>query len=140
MDETDLQEIMNREIVLKPIGFIRSSITDLDKAPRLGSEDSITGDLVVGEEYRDAFLGLEPGQKILILYWMHLAERDMLQVHPRKDYSRPLRGVFSTRSPQRPNPIAADTVEILEIQGTVLHVSGLDALDGTLLLDIKCVV
>jgi tRNA-Thr(GGU) m(6)t(6)A37 methyltransferase TsaA len=140
MDATNLQEIMNREIVLRPIGFIRSPITDLDKAPRLGSEDSITGDLVVGEEYRDAFLGLEPGQKILILYWMHLAERDMLQVHPRKDYSRPLRGVFSTRSPQRPNPIAADTVEILEIQGTVLRVSGLDALDGTLLLDIKCVV
>ena len=140
MDATKLQEIMNLEIIIRPIGFIRSPITDLDKAPRLGSEDSITGDLVVAEEYRDAFLGLEPGQKILILYWMHLAEKDLLQVHPRKDYSRPLRGVFSTRSPQRPNPIAADTVEILEIQGTVIRVSGLDALDGTPLLDIKCVV
>jgi tRNA-Thr(GGU) m(6)t(6)A37 methyltransferase TsaA len=135
-----LQEIMNREIVIKPIGFIRSPITDLDKAPRLGSEDSIMGDLVVGAEYQDAFLGLEPGQKIVILYWMHLAERDMFQVHPRKDYSRPKRGVFSTRSPQRPNPIAIDTVEIIEIKGTVLKVRGLDAMDGTLLLDIKCVV
>jgi tRNA-Thr(GGU) m(6)t(6)A37 methyltransferase TsaA len=137
---TTIQEIMNREIVVKPIGFIRSPITDLDTAPRLGSEDSIMGDLVVGEDYQDAFLGLEPGQKVVILYWMHLAERDMLQVHPKKDYSRPLRGVFSTRSPQRPNPIAIDTVEIVEIKGTVLRVRGLDAMDGTLLLDIKCVV
>jgi len=137
---TNLREILDREIVLKPIGFIRSPITDLDKAPRLGSENAITGDLVVAEEYLDAFLGLGPGQKILILYWMHLAERDMLQVHPRKDYSRPLRGVFSTRSPQRPNPIAVDTVEIIEIRGTVITVRGLDAMDGTLLLDIKCVV
>jgi tRNA-Thr(GGU) m(6)t(6)A37 methyltransferase TsaA len=140
MDTINLQEIISREITLKPIGVIRSPIIDLDKAPRLGSEDSITGDLVVSEEYRDAFLGLEPGQKIVILYWMHLAEKDILQVHPRKDYSRPLRGVFSTRSPQRPNPIAIDTVEILEIHGTVLRVRGLDAMDGTLLLDIKCVV
>ena len=128
-----------QEIVIKPIGFIRSALNDPKDAPRQGSESSVMGELVVDEAYREAFLGLKVGQKIVILYWMHLAERDMLQVHPRHDLSRPLRGVFSTRSPQRPNPIALDTVEIVEIHGMVLKVRGLDAVDGTPLLDIKCI-
>jgi len=127
------------EIVLKPIGFIRSPLADRDEAPKQGSEASIAGELVVDEAYREALVGLKPGQKIVILYWMHLAERDVLQVHPRHDLSRPLRGVFSTRSPDRPNPISVDTVEIAGIDGTVIRVIGLDALDGTPLLDIKCV-
>ena len=84
-------------------------------------------------------LGLEKGRKIVILYWMHLAERDILQVHPRHDLTRPLRGVFSTRSPQRPNPVSIETVEITGIEGTVIDVVGLDAVDGTPLLDIKCI-
>lgn len=127
------------EIVLRPIGYIRSPLAEREQAPRQGSEASVTGELVVDEMYREAFAGLKPGQKIVILYWMHLAERDILQVHPRHDLSRPLRGVFSTRSPDRPNPISVDTVEIARIEDTVLHVIGLDALDGTPLLDIKCV-
>lgn len=129
-----------QQIVLRPIGFIRSPINDPAKAPRMGSEAAVSGQLVVDEAYRDAFLGLEKGQKIVILYWMHLAERDVFRVHPRHDLSRPRRGVFSTRSPQRPNPIALDTVEILDINGTVIDVRGIDVVDGTPLLDIKCVV
>jgi L-fuculose-phosphate aldolase len=128
-----------QEIVIKPIGFIRSPIKNLLEGPRQGSDASVEGELVVDETYREAFLGLTVGQKIVILYWMHLAERDMLQVHPRHDLSRPMRGVFSTRSPQRPNPIALDTVEITGIDGTRLKVRGIDAVDGTPLLDIKCV-
>jgi len=127
------------QIVLKPIGTIRSPIADPGKAPRHGSESSISGKLIVDEQYREALLGLEKGWKIVILYWMHLAERDILQVHPKHDYTRPLRGVFTTRSPQRPNPIALDTVEVTGIEGTVIDVVGLDAVDGTPLLDIKCV-
>lgn len=127
------------EFILKPIGLIRSAITAPDEAPRQGSEAAVTGKLVVDEQYKDALLGLEKGQKIVILYWMHLAERDVLQVHPRHDLTRPLRGVFSTRSPQRPNPVALATVEVKGIEGTVIEVEGLDAVDGTPLLDIKCV-
>ena len=127
------------EIVLKPIGVIRSPITGLDKAPQQGSESTVSGKLVVDEQYRDALLGLERGRKIVIVYWMHLAERDILQVHPRRDLTRPLRGVFSTRSPQRPNPVSIDTVEVTGIEGTVIDVVGLDAVDGTPLLDIKSV-
>ena len=74
---------------------------------------------------------------MLILYWLDRADRSRLQVHPRGDRSRPLRGVFATRSPHRPNPIAVATVEILEVRGTRFRVRGLDALDGTPLLDIK---
>ena len=128
------------EIVLKPIGVIRSPIADPDKAPRQGSESNIKGKLVVDEQYREALLGMEKGNKIVILYWMHLAERDVLQVHPRHDVTRPLRGVFSTRSPQRPNPISIDVVEITGIEDMVIEVEGLDAIDGTPLIDIKCVV
>ena len=127
------------EIVLKPIGIIRSPVTDPSKAPLQGSESSVRGKLIVDEQYRDALLGMEKGSKIVILYWMHLAERDILQVHPRRDQTRPLRGVFTTRSPQRPNPISLDIVEVTGIEGMVVDVIGLDAVDGTPLLDIKCV-
>jgi len=128
-----------QEIVLKPIGIIQSPISDPDKAPRHGSESTVSGKLIVDEQYRDALLGLEKGSRIVILYWMHLAERDVLQVHPRRDYTRPLRGVFTTRSPVRPNPISLDTVKVTGIEGTVIDVIGLDAVDGTPLLDIKSV-
>ncbi len=125
------------EIVLKPIGIIRSPIVDPHGAPLQGSESAVGGKLIIDEQYRDALFGLEKGCKIVIIYWMHLAQRDILQVHPRGDRTRPVRGVFSTRSPQRPNPISLDTVEITGIEGTVIDVIGLDAVDGTPLLDIK---
>jgi tRNA (adenine37-N6)-methyltransferase len=128
------------KMVLQPIGIILSPITKTGKGPRMGSESAVSGKLIVDEKYRDALFGLQKGEKIVILYWMHLAQRDILQVHPRGDRTRPLRGVFSTRSPQRPNPISLDTVEITGINGNVIDVTGLDALDGTPLLDIKCIV
>lgn len=129
---------MTQTMSVEPIGVIRSPIRSAGEAPRQGREARIEGVLEVDERYREACLGLEPGQVIVILYWMHMGERDRLQVHPRGDRSRPLRGVFSTRSPHRPNPIAIENVEILGIDGTNIRVRGLDAFDGTPLLDIKC--
>lgn len=134
------KEIIPSEMVLKPIGVIRTSITDLHKAPRQGSESAVSGRLVVDEQYREGLIGVEEGSKIVILYWMHLADRDMLQVHPRGDRTRPMRGVFSTRSPHRPNPISLEIVTVTGVRDTVIDVVGLDAVDGTPLLDIKCVV
>ena len=128
---------MDNDLRVKPIGVIRSPLKDPSDAPSQGSEADIAGKLIVDECYRDAFLGLQRGQKIVILYWMHQAERDRLQVHPRGDRSRPLKGVFATRSPHRPNPIAMAVVEVLEVDGVNLVVRGLDAIDGTPLLDIK---
>jgi len=132
-----LSEITGQEIALRPIGYIRSPIAGKMDAPLMGSDAEVVGELVIDLSYRDALVGLEPGKKITILYWMHEADRTTIQVHPRRDKSRPLRGVFSTRSPDRPNPIALDTVEILEINGTVLRVRGIDAINETPLLDIK---
>lgn len=129
---------MSKDYFVEPIGIIRSPVKSRSDAPKQGSEDNVEGSLVVREKYADAFLGLSPGQKVLILYWLHLAQRDCLQVHPRGDRARPKRGVFSTRSPDRPNPIGVELVEILRIEGTTITVRGLDALDGTPLIDIKC--
>jgi L-fuculose-phosphate aldolase len=100
----------------------------------------VRGKLIVDQRYSEGLTGVEAGSKIVILYWMHLAERNVLQVHPRGERTSPLRGVFSTRSPQRPNPISLETVEVTGIRGSVIEVTGLDAVDGTPLLDIKCVI
>ncbi len=129
---------MTGEISIRPIGVIRSPVRNLEDAPKQGREGNVEAVLEVDERYGDAFLGLEPGQKIQVLYWMHLAERGRLKVHPRGDSSRALKGVFATRSPHRPNPIAVDVVEVAAIDGTSITVRGIDALDGTPLLDIKC--
>lgn len=126
------------EMRVSPIGVIKSPLTNADDAPKQGSEAAVVGTLIVDEQYRDALEGLVAGKKIVILYWMHQAARDRLRVHPRGDASRPLKGVFATRSPHRPNPIAVDVVDLVEIQGTTLTVRGLDAVDNTPLLDIKC--
>ena len=138
--EKDYCEIISSEFTLRPIGVIRSPIAEPRHAPRQGEESTVSGRLIVDERYREGLIGIEAGQKIVILYWMHLAERDLLQVHPRGDRTRPMRGVFSTRSPQRPNPISLQVVDVARVQGTVIDVVGLDAIDGTPLLDIKCVI
>lgn len=79
-----------------------------------------------------------PGQDLLILTWLHQARRDVLAVHPRSDPSRPLHGVFATRSPDRPNPIGLHRVRLLGVEaGGVLHVAPLEAIDGTPIVDLK---
>ncbi|HDL98217.1 MAG TPA: SAM-dependent methyltransferase, partial [Desulfobacteraceae bacterium] len=77
------------------------------------------------------------GQTLVALFWLHQARRDVLKVYPRGDRSRGLHGVFSTRSPMRPNPIALSELKVLEVRGNMLSVSGVDVIDGTPLLDIK---
>jgi tRNA-Thr(GGU) m(6)t(6)A37 methyltransferase TsaA len=85
----------------------------------------------------EGLLGLEPGSDVLVLYWLHRASGYKLQLHPRDDLSQPLRGVFATRTQYRPNPIAVTTARIQRVEGNVLEVIGLDALDGSPVLDIK---
>ena len=85
-------------------------------------------------------LGIRTGDEIIVLTWLHLAERDVLQVHPRDDISRPLAGVFATRSPDRPNPIGLHRASVLEVMEGKLRVAPLEAVDGTPILDIKPVL
>ena len=94
----------------------------------------------IAPQYSDALVGVEPGSEYWVLYWMHRLsqpERDMLQAHPMGDRSRARRGVFALRSPMRPNPIGLTRVKLLERDGNVLTVEGLDALEGSPVIDIK---
>jgi tRNA-Thr(GGU) m(6)t(6)A37 methyltransferase TsaA len=88
----------------------------------------------------DALQGIQPGDMLFVLTWLHLAEREVLKVHPRDDRTRPMAGVFATRSPYRPNPIGLHRVRVVEIAGARLKVGPLEAIDGTPVIDIKPVL
>jgi tRNA-Thr(GGU) m(6)t(6)A37 methyltransferase TsaA len=88
----------------------------------------------------EAFEGLEAGDEVIVLTWLHLAHRDVLRVHPRDDVSRAEQGVFNTRSSDRPNPIGLHRVEIVSIDGARVRVRNLEAVDGTPIVDVKPVL
>jgi tRNA-Thr(GGU) m(6)t(6)A37 methyltransferase TsaA len=119
------------------IGVLRGDITSRADAPKNYDESARVGTLEIYPEYQEGLAGIIPGQTIVVLFWLHRAGRDILKVHPRGDTSRQLRGVFATRSPDRPNPIAISELKVRAVHGNRLEVSGLDILDGTPILDIK---
>ncbi len=122
---------------LKVLGYVRSPITDLADAPRQGDEGAPDAVLELDVDVEPALDGLEPGMAVVVLTWLHLGDRGTLAVHPRSDPTRPLTGVFATRSPDRPNPIGLHRCEVLAVDGPRLTVRGLEAVDGTPVVDIK---
>jgi tRNA-Thr(GGU) m(6)t(6)A37 methyltransferase TsaA len=122
---------------LKIIGTVRSSLTDAAAAPKQGSEGAPDARIELAPEMAAAVAGLAAGDRLMIVTWLHRARRDLLQVHPRDDPARPLRGVFGTRSADRPNPLGLHEVQLLAIEGTTLHVAPLEAIDGTPVVDVK---
>jgi tRNA-Thr(GGU) m(6)t(6)A37 methyltransferase TsaA len=122
---------------LHPIGWVQSPLTEREEAPRQGDEGAPSAWLVLEPAMADAMADLEPGSEVILLTWLDRASREVMRVHPRGDESRPLEGVFSTRSPDRPNPIGLHTVRIVAIDGTRIEVRNLEALDKTPILDIK---
>jgi tRNA-Thr(GGU) m(6)t(6)A37 methyltransferase TsaA len=122
---------------LRPIGLIRSSIKQRSEAPKQGSEGAPDAWLEVNPRLRLGLDGLSVGDDIIVVTWLHLARRDVLNVHPRADRSRPLTGVFATRSPDRPNPVGLHPVTIREVKKNRLRVGPIEAIDGTPVLDIK---
>lgn len=122
---------------VRPIGVVHSPLRDLEDAPRQGDEGAPEADVVFDQEVAVALQGIEPGDVIELLTWLHRSNRDTLQTRPRNDASRPLTGVFATRSPDRPNPIGLHTVRVLEAGPGTLRVSGLEAIDGTPVIDVK---
>ena len=125
----------------RPIGIVRSALKTRDEAPRQGREGAPDAWLEIGAAFREGLEGILPGSEVLLLTWFHLASREPLKVHPRRNANLPLCGVFATRSPDRPNPIGLHRVTVLEVDpGRGLHVAPLEALDGTPLLDIKPVL
>jgi tRNA-Thr(GGU) m(6)t(6)A37 methyltransferase TsaA len=125
---------------LEPVGRVQSPLTDPADAPKQGFEGAPEAELVLEPDVLDALDGIEPGARVIVLTWLDRARRDVLRVHPRDDASNPMRGVFSTRSADRPNPIGLHEVEVLAIEGNRVRVSGLEAVDGTPVLDLKPVL
>ena len=123
--------------VLYPIGAVHSPLVDTDAAPKQGDEGAPDADLVFDSGVAPALADLAVGDTVVVLTWLHLSRRDVLAVRPRDDPQRPLTGVFATRSADRPNPIGLHVVEILAIDGTTVRVRGLEAVDGTPILDVK---
>jgi tRNA-Thr(GGU) m(6)t(6)A37 methyltransferase TsaA len=127
-------------LVLRPIGIVRSSLRRREDAPRQGNEGAPEAWVDIESNVLAALKGIEPGVDVILITWFHQASRDTLQVHPRDDETRPLTGVFATRSPDRPNPLGLHRVHIIEVEGSSLRVGPLEAIDGTPVVDIKPVL
>jgi tRNA-Thr(GGU) m(6)t(6)A37 methyltransferase TsaA len=125
---------------IEPVGYVRSELTELEEAPMQGDEGAPEAWLELTPSAAPGLLGIRPGDELILLTWLHLSERDVLQVHPRGDLNRPLAGVFTTRSPDRPNPIGLHRVSVLEVLTQKLRVAPLEAIDGTPIVDIKPVL
>ena len=134
---TSKTNFVAEQITLTSIGYVSRDEAAPSSADKIAALRAETVQLVLDPRFVDALLGVEAGADLVLLTYFHLASHEVLQVHPRGDRARSLRGVFATRSPARPNPIGLVTVRVVRIDGNVLWVRGLDALNGTPILDIK---
>jgi tRNA-Thr(GGU) m(6)t(6)A37 methyltransferase TsaA len=125
---------------LQPIGHIRSTLRALDEAPLQGSEGAPDAWLEVNPTFARGLFGIATGDEVIVVTWLHRADRDVLEVHPRGDLEIPLAGVFTTRSPHRPNPLGLHRVTVREISGTRLRIGPIEAIDGTPVVDVKPVL
>jgi tRNA-Thr(GGU) m(6)t(6)A37 methyltransferase TsaA len=125
---------------LVSIGVVESPLTDPATAPKQGNEGSPDAWLVFDANIAEGLDGIHEGDDILVLTWLHRADRGVLRVHPRDDPANPERGVFSTRSSDRPNPVGLHRVKVLVIDGCRMRVRDLEALDGTPIVDVKPVL
>ena len=126
--------------VVKPIGFVRSSLKRPEDAPKQGEEGAPDAWVEVAADVAGGLEGIAAGQDIVLITWLHQARRDVLKVHPRGDASVPLAGVYATRSPARPNPLGLHRVRVLAVAANELRVGPLEAVDGTPVVDIKPVL
>ena len=124
----------------EPIGVLRSELTDLADAPRQGDEGGSAAWLELNPQVAPGLVGIQVGEPLVVLTWLHRADQSMLQVHPRGNPDAPLTGVFATRSPHRPNPVGLHEVAVVEIDGARLKVAPIEAIDGTPVIDIKPVL
>lgn len=125
---------------IRPVGYVESPLTDRETAPKQGIEGAPQAWLVFEPDVADGMRDLAVGDEVYVLTWLHQAQRDVLVVHPRGDPRNPETGVFSTRSPDRPNPVGLHRVRILAVEGTRVRVADLEAIDGTPIVDVKPVL
>jgi tRNA-Thr(GGU) m(6)t(6)A37 methyltransferase TsaA len=132
--------VSESEYTIRPVGRVESPLVDPADAPRQGDEGAPDAWLVFEPAVADALADLRPGEDVLLLTWLDRADRDVLVVHPRGDLTRPRQGVFSTRSPHRPNPIGLHRVTIAAVDGLRVLVRDLEAIDATPIVDVKPVL
>jgi tRNA-Thr(GGU) m(6)t(6)A37 methyltransferase TsaA len=125
---------------INPIGHVESPLTDRGAAPKQGFEGAPDAWLVLHPEMLDGVRDVAAGAEIVVLTWLHQADRDVLVVHPRDNPKNPLTGVFSTRSADRPNPIGLHRVSVVAVEGLRVLVRGLEAVNGTPVVDIKPII
>ena len=125
---------------LKPIGVVRSTLTNREEAPRQGYEGAPDAWIEMDPAVAEGLDGISVGDEIVVITWFHQSQRDTLKVHPGRNKNLPLTGVFATRSPNRPNPLGLHRVTVREIVGTRLKVGPLEALDNTPVVDIKSIL
>lgn len=125
---------------ITPIGIIRSTIKNREDAPLFYDEGAPSAFLEIFPEYSEGLERLQINDEIVVITWLHAARRDVLKVHPRRNPSNPITGVFLTRSPDRPNPLGLHRVTVEAIDGRVLRLGAIEAIDGTPVVDIKAVV
>ena len=123
-----------------PIGHVESPLVDRETAPMQAFEGAPEAWLVFNPDVAEGVRDLAPGAEVFVLTWLHQAERDVLAVHPRSDPRNPMTGVFSTRSPDRPNPIGLHRVHIAAVEGLRVLVNELEVVDGTPIVDVKPVL
>jgi len=123
-----------KEWTFRAIGYVRSRFTEWTEADVMRQEES---ELILDPEFTEGLEGLQPGDILMVLYVLDRVKEPRLKVHPRGDPTKPMKGVFATRSQYRPNPIGLTGVRVLAIEGNVVRVRGLDALDGSPILDLK---
>ena len=128
------------DFTVRPIGHVESPLTSTADAPRHGDEGAPAAYLILDPIVQAGLDGIAVGNEIIVLTWLHEADRGVLKVHPRGDLNRPEQGIFSTRASSRPNPIGLHRVRVLGMDGLRVHVSDLEAIDGTPLVDIKPVL
>lgn len=125
---------------VRPIGRVESPLTERSQAPRQGDDSTPGAWLAFRPEFADGLRDISAGSEIIVLTWLDRTDRTVLVTRPRADPPRPPRGVFSTRSPDRPNPIGLHRVLVEEVDGIRIRVRRLEALDGTPIIDVKPVV
>jgi tRNA-Thr(GGU) m(6)t(6)A37 methyltransferase TsaA len=125
---------------VRPIGEVRSALRSRADAPRQPDEGAPPARIEIAPRTGAALGGLAAGDRVVVLTWLHLADREVLQTRPRDDPARPVVGVFATRSPDRPNPVGLHPCVVLAVDETGLAVDALEAVDGTPVIDIKPVL